>query len=69
MNIAWGRDIVEAVGGSAYLNFPGLLEAGDRRRRRATARRSSGSRGSRLAYDPENVFRFNANIAPAAADG
>jgi FAD/FMN-containing dehydrogenase len=65
-NIAWGRDIVAAVGGSAYLNFPGLLEAGDRE-----AKASHGASFERLArvkaaYDPENVFRFNANIAPAA---
>lgn len=65
-NVAWGREIVAAIGGSAYLNFPGLLEAGDRE-----ARASHGATYERLArvkrdYDPDNVFRFNANIAPAA---
>jgi FAD/FMN-containing dehydrogenase len=64
-NIAWGREIVAAVGGSAYLNFPGLLEAGD-----GEARASHGAAYARLArvkrdWDPENRFRFNANIAPA----
>ena len=64
-NLAWGRDIVDAIGGSAYLNFPGLLEEGERSRRRATARPSSGC-AVKAAWDPENVFRFNANIPPAA---
>ena len=59
------RDIVAAVGGSAYLNFPGLLEEGD-----VQARASHGGTFDRLAevkraWDPDNVFRFNANIAPA----
>ena len=66
-NIAWGRGIVDAVGGSVYLNFPGLLEAGDRE-----AKSSHGATYDRLAqvkraYDPDNRFRFNANIVPAAA--
>ncbi|HEX5591591.1 MAG TPA: FAD-binding oxidoreductase [Candidatus Limnocylindrales bacterium] len=65
-NIAWGRDVVAAVGGGAYLNFPGLLEEGE-----ALVRGSHGSGFERLArvkrdYDPENRFRFNANVLPAA---
>ena len=64
-NLAWAREIVTAVGGSAYLNFPGLLEEGD-----AQARSSHGGTFDRLAevkaaWDPDNVFRFNANISPA----
>jgi FAD/FMN-containing dehydrogenase len=67
VNIAWGREIVALVGGSAYLNFPGLLEAGDRE-----LRGSHGATYERLAevkraWDPDNLFRFNANIQPAAS--
>jgi FAD/FMN-containing dehydrogenase len=66
-NIAWGREVVDLAGGSAYLNFPGMLEAGDQ-----VARASHGSTYARLAevkraWDPDNVFRFNANIRPAGS--
>ena len=65
-NLAWGREIVDGIGGSAYLNFPGLLEEGEQQ-----SKASHGSTFERLAsvkaaWDPENVFRFNANIPPAA---
>jgi FAD/FMN-containing dehydrogenase len=65
-NLAWGREIVATVGGSAYLNFPGLLEEGEQQ-----ARTSHGSTFERLAevkraWDPDNLFRFNANITPAS---
>ena len=65
-NLAWGREIVAAVGGGAYLNFPGLLEEGE-----AQARASHGTTFERLAqvkrtWDPDNLFRFNANITPAS---
>jgi FAD/FMN-containing dehydrogenase len=65
-NIAWGRDVVGLVGGSMYLNFPGMLEAGD-----GDARASHGATYARLAdlkrtWDPDNLFRFNANIAPSS---
>ena len=70
-NIAWARDVLasvdaEAAGGS-YLNFPGMFEEG------ATLIRTSfGPTYDRLAelkreYDPDNVFRRNQNVAPAAA--
>jgi FAD/FMN-containing dehydrogenase len=53
--------------GQTYFNFPGLLEEGD-----AAVRSSYGSNHARLArikaaYDPENRFRLNQNIRPAAA--
>ena len=65
-NLAWAREIVAAIGGSAYLNFPGLLEEGEQQ-----ARSSHGQTFERLAevkrvWDPDNLFRFNANILPAA---
>jgi FAD/FMN-containing dehydrogenase len=66
-NIARGREVVRAIGGEAYLNFPGLLEEGG-----AQVRGSHGASFDRLArvkrdYDPDNRFRFNANVPPAAA--
>lgn len=68
-NIAWVRDIIEAMApysdGSRYLNFAGFQEEGD-----AMMRRSFGPQYARLAalkaqYDPHNLFRRNANIRPA----
>ena len=64
-NLAWAREIVDGVGGSAYLNFPGLLEEGEQQ-----SRSSHGATFERLAevkraWDPDNLFRFNANIPPA----
>jgi FAD/FMN-containing dehydrogenase len=55
--------------GQTYFNFPGLLEEGD-----AAVRSSYGSNHSRLAnikaaYDPDNRFRLNQNIRPAAYKG
>jgi FAD/FMN-containing dehydrogenase len=51
--------------GGAYLNFPGFLEEGDE-----LVRASHGSNYERLQslkrrFDPENVFKRNANIDPA----
>ena len=53
-------------GGRIYLNFPGLSEEGE-----DLVRRSYGGNFDKLAaikkkYDPDNVFRFNQNIVPAA---
>jgi len=52
--------------GKTYFNFPGLFEEGD-----AAVRESYGRNHARLArikaeYDPENRFRLNQNIRPAA---
>jgi FAD/FMN-containing dehydrogenase len=69
-NVAWARDVLASVeehtSGGAYLNFPGFLEEGQ-----ALVRESHGDNYARLArlksrLDPENVFRRNANIPPAA---
>jgi FAD/FMN-containing dehydrogenase len=70
VNVAYTREFYDASlpysDGKTYFNFPGLLEEGD-----AAVRSSYGSNHARLArikaeYDPENVFRLNQNIRPAA---
>jgi len=69
-NVAWARSVLSELEphatGGAYLNFPGFLEEGDE-----LVRASHGSNYARLAalkarLDPENLFRRNANIEPAA---
>ena len=69
-NIAYTRGFYDAAlplsDGKTYFNFPGLLEEGD-----AAIRDSYGANAERLArikakYDPENRFRLNQNIRPAA---
>jgi FAD/FMN-containing dehydrogenase len=71
VNIAYTRAFYDAAlpfsDGKTYFNFPGLLEEGD-----AAVRASYGANHDRLAqikaaYDPENRFRLNQNIRPAAA--
>jgi FAD/FMN-containing dehydrogenase len=68
--IAWGREAWDAIGahstGGMYLNFPGLGEERD-----VLARAGYGVNYERLAelkatYDPDNLFRMNINIEPAA---
>ena len=69
-NVDYTRAFYDAAtpysNGQTYFNFPGLLEEGD-----AAVRASYGANHERLArikaeYDPENRFRLNQNIAPAA---
>ena len=69
-NIAYTRGFYDAAtpysDGKTYFNFPGLLEEGD-----AAVRSSYGANHARLArikaaYDPDNLFRLNQNIQPAA---
>jgi FAD/FMN-containing dehydrogenase len=69
-NITYTRAFWDAAApfsdGKTYFNFPGLFEEGD-----AAVRSSYGANHARLtrikaAYDPENVFRLNQNIRPAA---
>jgi FAD/FMN-containing dehydrogenase len=68
-NIAWARDLIADLepfsDGSRYLNFAGFQEEGE-----AMVRDAFGPQHRRLAalkrrYDPQNLFRFNQNIAPA----
>jgi FAD/FMN-containing dehydrogenase len=69
-NVAYTRGFWDAAArfsdGKTYFNFPGLLEEGD-----AAVRDSYGANHARLArikaaYDPDNRFRLNQNIRPAA---
>jgi FAD/FMN-containing dehydrogenase len=69
-NVAYTREFYDASlpysDGKTYFNFPGLLEEGD-----AAVRSSYGEGHARLAqikaeYDPDNLFRLNQNIRPAA---
>lgn len=69
-NIQWVREFVEAMGefsdGSRYLNFAGFQEEGE-----VMMKDAFGEHYRRLAqlkakYDPENFFRLNQNIKPAA---
>jgi FAD/FMN-containing dehydrogenase len=68
--IAWAREVFDAMErystGAVYLNFPGLGEEEE-----ALARAGYGVNYERLAvlkakYDPDNLFRMNINIPPAA---
>jgi FAD/FMN-containing dehydrogenase len=69
VNIAWTQAFWQRMTpysdrGRIYLNFPGLGEEGEQ-----LVRRAYGANFARLAeikrrYDPENMFRFNQNIAP-----
>jgi FAD/FMN-containing dehydrogenase len=67
-NIAWAREGFEAIrpfsAGGVYVNELGMDESDDR------IRGAYGSNYARLAqlkakYDPQNLFRLNANIRPA----
>ena len=68
-HVGWARELFEAVArhgnGSAYLNFLG--DEGQERVRAAFGPRKH-ERLARIKrrYDPENVFRYNQNILPAA---
>jgi FAD/FMN-containing dehydrogenase len=70
--IAWARESWAALrphsDGGQYVNFPGLGEDGE-----AQVRAAYGGNYARLVavktkYDPENLFRFNLNIPPAATE-
>jgi FAD/FMN-containing dehydrogenase len=69
--VAWGRAFWDAMGrhstGGLYLNFPGFGEE-----KEALARAGYAANYDRLAelkatYDPDNLFRMNINILPAAS--
>ncbi len=62
----WQRMMPHSQDGRIYLSFPGMGDDGER-----LVRQTYGDNFERLAaikakYDPDNVFRFNQNIAPAS---
>jgi len=68
--LAWSREFWAAMGehstGGLYLNFPGFAEE-----KEELVKAGYGANYERLAklkakYDPENLFRMNLNITPAA---
>ena len=69
VNVGWARGIIEALKPhtiGTYLNFPGMLEEGEQQ-----LRLSFGSHYERLSqvkrrWDPNNLFRLNHNVPPAA---
>ena len=69
-NIGWARALIQALKPytvGTYLNFPGLLEEGEQQ-----LRLSFGSHFDRLVevkrqWDPDNLFRLNHNVPPAAS--
>ena len=69
-NIAWLRDFIDDMAefsdGSRYLNFPGFQEEGDDMMRQAFGPRYERLAALKQKYDPDNVFRLNQNIKPAA---
>ena len=68
-NVGWARGIIEALKPhtvGTYLNFPGMLEEGEQQ-----LRLGFGSHYERLTqvkrrWDPDNLFRLNHNVPPAA---
>jgi FAD/FMN-containing dehydrogenase len=70
-NVAWTRAFWERMKphsdkGRMYLNFPGLGEEGDELVRNTFGDNYRRLREIKKIYDPENLFRFNQNIKPAA---
>jgi FAD/FMN-containing dehydrogenase len=67
-HIAWARDTWEAVrpfgSGRVYVNVLGV--EGDERVREAYGANYDRLARTKAQYDPDNVFRVNQNIAPAA---
>ena len=69
-NIAWVRDCVEGLAPFAapgiYLNFPGFMEDADQMVKTAFGDNFPRLLAIKQKYDPDNFFRLNQNINPAA---
>lgn len=70
-NVAWTRDFWQHMKphshrGRIYLNFPGLGEEGEDLVSRTYGDNFRKLTAIKKKYDPDNMFRFNQNIRPAA---
>jgi FAD/FMN-containing dehydrogenase len=70
-NIGWARDLIGAlkpytVGN--YLNFPGMLEEGERQLRASFGLHYERLTQIKRRWDPDNFFRLNHNVPPAEAE-
>ena len=67
-NVAWVREVFADMQsfsrGGVYLNFPGFLEEGEGLVREGYGRNYERLVEAKTKYDPTNLFRLNANIAP-----
>ncbi|WP_220136206.1 FAD-binding oxidoreductase [Streptomyces himalayensis] len=67
-NVAWVRDTFAGLrplsAGGIYLNFPGFLEEGEQLLREGYGPNYERLAAVKAVYDPGNLFRLNANIAP-----
>ena len=69
--VAWARGIADlmapaSVSGGGYVNYSPVDESADRVRAAYGAERWERLVAVKRRYDPDNVFRFNHNIPPAA---
>ncbi len=70
-NIGWTRDLWDSMqryshNGRMYLNFPGQGEEGEKLLQDTFGDNYGRLREIKAKYDPDNRFRFNQNIRPAA---
>ncbi len=69
-NLGWARalftELAELAPGGTYLNFPGFVEEGDELLRATYGAGYARLQELKAAYDPDNFFRSNFNIAAAS---
>ncbi len=72
-NVDWTRrvwaDMHRFSQGGVYVNFAGLVEEGERLSQAAYGHNYRRLQRLKARYDPGNLFRLNANIAPGGTDG
>jgi FAD/FMN-containing dehydrogenase len=69
-NLTWARELVHTLHPhtvGTYLNFPGMLEEGERQLQAAFGDHFERLRELKQRWDPDNVFRLNHNIVPPRA--